>query len=51
MAYGIHPNADTAPYLRGGFAEYMYIMPGTSLFKIPDDRLMTDLWGGQADNL
>ena len=42
MAYGIHPNADTAPYLRGGFAEYMYIMPGTSLFKIPED-LPTDV--------
>ncbi len=37
MAYGLHPNADTVPYLRGGFAEYMYIMPGTSLFKIPED--------------
>jgi threonine dehydrogenase-like Zn-dependent dehydrogenase len=37
MAYGLHPNADTAPFLRGGFAEYMYIVPGTSLFKIPDD--------------
>lgn len=37
MAYGIHPNADTTPYLRGGFAEYMYIVPGTSLFRIPDD--------------
>lgn len=36
MAYGVHPNADTAPYLRGGFAEYMYIMPGTSLFRIPE---------------
>jgi threonine dehydrogenase-like Zn-dependent dehydrogenase len=42
MAYGIHPNADTAPYLRGGFAEYMYIMPGTSLFKIPQE-LPTDV--------
>jgi threonine dehydrogenase-like Zn-dependent dehydrogenase len=42
MAYGIHPNADTAPYLRGGFAEYMYILPGTSLFKIPEG-LPTDV--------
>ena len=42
MAYGIHPNADTEPYLRGGFAEYMYILPGTSLFKIPED-LPTDV--------
>ena len=42
MAYGIHPNADTEPYLRGGFAEYMYILPDTSLFKIPED-LPTDV--------
>ena len=39
MAYGIHPNAETAPYLRGGFAEYMYIMPGTTLFKVPDQEV------------
>jgi len=42
MAYGLHPNADTPPYLRGGFAEYMYIMPGTHLFKIPEE-LPTDV--------
>lgn len=37
MAYGIHPTVDTPPYLRGGFAEYMYIFPGSVLFKIPED--------------
>ena len=37
MAYGLHPNADTPPFLRGGWSEYLYIMPGTHLFKIPDD--------------
>lgn len=42
MAYGLHPNADTAPFLRGGFSEYMYIMPGSHLFKIPED-LPTDV--------
>ncbi len=42
MAYGVYPNADTPPYLRGGFAEYMYIMPGTDLYKIPED-LPTDV--------
>lgn len=42
MAYGLHPNADTAPYLRGGFSEYMFIVPGTHLFKIPED-LPTDV--------
>lgn len=42
QAYGLHPNADTPPYLRGGFAEYMYIRPGTHLFKVPDE-LPTDV--------
>lgn len=37
MAYGVHPTADTPPYLRGGFAEYMYIFPNSTLFKIPED--------------
>lgn len=37
MAYGLHPNADTAPFLRGGWSEYMYVMPGTQLFKIPEE--------------
>jgi L-iditol 2-dehydrogenase len=36
MAYGIHPNADTPPYPRGGFAEYMHLIPGTSVFKVPN---------------
>jgi len=42
QAYGLHPNCDTKPYLRGGFAEYMYIRPGTHLFKVPED-LPTDI--------
>jgi threonine dehydrogenase-like Zn-dependent dehydrogenase len=42
MAYGVHPAADTPPYLRGGFAEYMYIFPNSTLFKIPDD-MTTDV--------
>jgi L-iditol 2-dehydrogenase len=42
MAYGLHPNADTPPHLRGGFSEFMYIMPGTHLFKVPED-LPTDV--------
>jgi threonine dehydrogenase-like Zn-dependent dehydrogenase len=25
------------PYLKGGFAEYVYIMPGTYIWKVPDD--------------
>ncbi|MCC9654289.1 zinc-dependent alcohol dehydrogenase [Rhodopirellula halodulae] len=42
QAYGLHPNADTLPYLRGGFAEYMYIRPGTHLFKVPEE-MPTDI--------
>jgi L-iditol 2-dehydrogenase len=37
LAYGVHPNADTPPHLRGGFAEYMFIFPNSVLFKIPED--------------
>lgn len=37
QAYGLHPNCDTPPFLRGGFAEYMYIRPGTHLFKVPEE--------------
>lgn len=37
MAYGVHPGADVPPHLRGGFAEYMHVAPGTSLFKVPDE--------------
>lgn len=42
MAYGLHPNADTPPYPRGGWAEHMVLVPGTHLFRIPDD-LPTDV--------
>ncbi len=42
MAYGIHPGADVPPHLRGGFAEYMHIAPGTSLFKVPE-AMATDV--------
>jgi L-iditol 2-dehydrogenase len=36
-AYGLHPNADASPYPRGGWSEYMVLIPGTHLFRIPDD--------------
>ena len=42
MAYGVYPNIDTPPYLRGGFSEYMFIFPGSVLFKIPED-MTTDV--------
>jgi threonine dehydrogenase-like Zn-dependent dehydrogenase len=42
MAYGVYPTADVPPHLRGGFAEYMYIFPNSTLFKIPDE-MSTDV--------
>jgi L-iditol 2-dehydrogenase len=42
LAYGIHPGAEVPPHLRGGFAEFMYIAPGSSLFRIPDS-MATDV--------
>ncbi|MCA9127245.1 MAG: alcohol dehydrogenase catalytic domain-containing protein [Planctomycetales bacterium] len=36
QAYGLHPSADVAPHVRGGFGEYMFIRPRTHLFKIPE---------------
>jgi threonine dehydrogenase-like Zn-dependent dehydrogenase len=42
MAYGVYPSADVPPHLRGGFAEYMYIMPNSVLFKIPDGMSTDD---------
>ncbi len=34
--YG-HGPADVAPHFLGGFAEYCYIVPGTSILALPDD--------------
>ncbi len=34
--YG-HVRSDLPPHLTGGFAEYVYLRPGTCFFKIPDD--------------
>jgi D-arabinose 1-dehydrogenase-like Zn-dependent alcohol dehydrogenase len=36
-AYGISYRCDEAPYLFGGYAEYHYLRPRTTIFKIPDD--------------
>ena len=35
-AYGISFSAGAAPYLQGGYAEYIYLRPGTAIFKLPD---------------
>lgn len=36
-AYGISYNCAEAPHLLGGYAEYIYLLPGSSIFPIPDD--------------
>jgi threonine dehydrogenase-like Zn-dependent dehydrogenase len=35
--YGNSLNAQRAPHLFGGWAEYMYLLPGTQLFRVPDE--------------
>lgn len=35
-AYGISYCADEAPHLRGGYAQYILLRAGTSIFRIPD---------------
>ena len=34
--YG-HEKSDVPPYFMGAFGEYIYIQPGTGVFKVPDD--------------
>jgi threonine dehydrogenase-like Zn-dependent dehydrogenase len=35
-AYGISFNCDEPPHLLGGYAEYIYLRPGTAIFKLTD---------------
>ncbi len=35
--YGITMGIDRAPSLWGGYSEYVYLLPGSWMFKIPDD--------------
>ncbi|HEY1419766.1 MAG TPA: zinc-binding dehydrogenase [Candidatus Dormibacteraeota bacterium] len=35
--YGNSLHAGLAPHLFGGWAEYMYLLPGTQLFRVPDN--------------
>lgn len=34
--YGNSLTATTKPHVFGGFSEYLYLMPGTAIFKVPD---------------
>ena len=34
--YGVSMSCTTPPYLFGGWAEYLYILPGTFVYKVPD---------------
>ena len=35
-AYGISYDCSVAPHLLGGYADYIYLRPGTAIFKIPE---------------
>lgn len=35
--YGNSLNCAAAPYLFGGWSEYMYLLPGTQLFRVPEE--------------
>jgi len=35
-AYGISFNSDDPPHFSGGYAEYIYLRPGTAIFKLSD---------------
>jgi L-iditol 2-dehydrogenase len=35
--YGNSLNAKSPPHLFGGWAEYLYVLPGTPLFRVPDE--------------
>ena len=36
-AYGISYSCNVAPHLQGGYADYIYLRPGTAIFKIPEE--------------
>lgn len=48
--YGNSLTADEPPHLFGGWAEYLYLRPGTPVFRVPDDlptdvAVLTELFG------
>ena len=44
-AYGISYNADQAPHLRGGYAEYILLRKGSAIFKLPDSLATESMVG------
>ena len=36
VAYGISISCRDPPHLFGGYAEYLYVLPGTAIFKLPE---------------
>lgn len=44
-AYGINLSCDQSPHFLGGYADHIYLKPGTALFRIPDE-LPTDTVAG-----
>jgi threonine dehydrogenase-like Zn-dependent dehydrogenase len=47
--YGNSLNAKRAPYLFGGWTEFMYLLPGTRLFRVPDATHRFPLERAQTD--
>ena len=53
--YGNNLSAKNPPHLFGGWAQYLYIIPGSHLFKVPDDlpsevaRARIDVRGAYSD--
>src|SRR4030042_1706691 len=35
--YGVYFRSDQPPHITGGWAEYMYIFPGSWVYKVPED--------------
>lgn len=44
-AYGISFTSAAAPHLQGGYAEYIYLCPGTAIFRLSDELTYDDVIG------
>ena len=47
-AYGISFSSDIAPHFSGGYADFIYLRPGTSIFKLSDIATETVIGAGCA---